>query len=119
MRAIDWHLPFMLMCEASDLALGAVLGQRVEGKLYVVSYARKTFNAEQRNYTTTEKELLAVVYALDEFRSYHIIQHSNIYSQNRIPRLGLLDGFHCYKSSTSRLEIRRAWRTLLSIISPD
>ena len=60
------------MCDASDLAVGAVLGQRVEGKSYVVYYASKTLNEAQRNYTTTEKELLAVVYALDKFRSYLI-----------------------------------------------
>ena len=57
------------MCDASDLAVRAVLKHRVEGKPYVVYYARKTLNEAQRNYTTTEKELLAVVYALDKFRS--------------------------------------------------
>ena len=60
------------MCNANDLAARAVLGQRVEGKPYVVYYASKTLNEAQRNYTTTEKELLAVVYALDKFRSYLI-----------------------------------------------
>ena len=58
------------MCDASDLAIGAVLGQREKGKPYVVYYARKTLNEAQRNYTTTEKELLAVVYALEKFRAY-------------------------------------------------
>ena len=58
------------MCDASDLAIGAVLEQRVEGKPYVVYYASKTLNEAQRNYTTTEKELLEVVYALDKFRAY-------------------------------------------------
>ena len=72
MRAPDWHLPFEVMCDASDLAFRVVLGQRIEGKPYVVYYARKTLNEAQRNYTTTEKELLAVVYALDKFRSYLI-----------------------------------------------
>ena len=72
MRAHDWYLPFEVMCDASDLAVGAVLGQRVEGKSYVVYYASKTLNEAQRNYTTTEKELLAVVYALDKFRTYLI-----------------------------------------------
>ena len=71
-RAPDWHLPFEVMCNVSDLAVGAVLGQRVEGKPYVVYYASKTLNEAQRNYTTSEKELLAVVYALDKFRSYLI-----------------------------------------------
>ena len=58
------------MCDASDLAIGAVLRQREGGKPYVVYYASKTLNKAQRNYTTTEKELLAVVYALDKFRAY-------------------------------------------------
>ena len=58
------------MCDASDLAIGAFLGQREDGKPYVVYYARKTLNEAQRNYTTIEKELLAVVYALDKFRAY-------------------------------------------------
>ena len=58
------------MCDASDLAIGAVIGQRDDGKPHVVYYASKTLNEAQRNYTTTEKELLAVVYALDKFRAY-------------------------------------------------
>ena len=72
MRAPDWHLRFEVMCDASDLAVRAVLGQRVEGNSYVVYYASKTLNEAQRNYTNTEKELLAAVYALDKFRSYLI-----------------------------------------------
>ncbi|KAL6345144.1 hypothetical protein AAG906_013628 [Vitis piasezkii] len=54
----------------SDFAIGAVLGQREDGKPYVIYYASKTLNEAQRNYTTTEKELLAVVFALDKFRAY-------------------------------------------------
>ena len=74
MRAPDWHLPFEVMYDASDIDVGVVLRQRVEGKPYVVYYASKTLNEAQRNYTTTEKELLAMVYALDKFRSYLIGQ---------------------------------------------
>ncbi|RVX18526.1 Retrovirus-related Pol polyprotein from transposon 17.6 [Vitis vinifera] len=48
----------------------AVLGQREDGKPYVIYYASKTLNEAQRNYTTIEKELLAVVFALDKFRAY-------------------------------------------------
>nr|CAN62255.1 hypothetical protein VITISV_015527 [Vitis vinifera] len=58
------------MCDASDFAIGAVLGQREDGKPYVIYYASKTLNEAQRNYTTTEKELLDVVFALDKFRAY-------------------------------------------------
>ena len=60
------------MCDASDLAVGAVLGQRAEGKPYMVYYASKTLNEAQRNYTTIEKELLEMVYALDKFSAYLI-----------------------------------------------
>ncbi|RVW80776.1 Retrovirus-related Pol polyprotein from transposon 17.6 [Vitis vinifera] len=59
-RAPNWQLPFEVMCDASDFAIGAVLGQREDGKPYVIYYASKTLNEAQRNYTTTEKELLAV-----------------------------------------------------------
>ncbi|RVW31950.1 Retrovirus-related Pol polyprotein from transposon 17.6 [Vitis vinifera] len=69
-RAPNWKLPFEVMCDASDLAMGAVLGKREDGKPYVIYYASKTLNEAQRNYTTTEKELLAVVFALDKFRAY-------------------------------------------------
>ena len=58
------------MCDVSDFAIGAVLGQKEDGKPYVIYYASKTLNEAQRNYTTTKKELLAVVFALDKFHAY-------------------------------------------------
>ncbi|KAI3453437.1 hypothetical protein Pfo_010100 [Paulownia fortunei] len=70
MQPPDWTLSFEIMCDASDYAVGAVLGQRKDKKLYVIYYASKTLNGAQLNYTTTEKELLAVVFALDKFRFY-------------------------------------------------
>ncbi|XP_059650629.1 uncharacterized protein LOC132296441, partial [Cornus florida] len=70
MKPPNWSLPFEIMCDASDYALGAVLGQRVDKLPHVIYYASKTLCDAQLNYTTTEKELLAVVYALDKFRSY-------------------------------------------------
>ena len=68
------------MCEASNFALGAVLGQRREGKPFVVYYASRTLNSAQMNYSTTEKELLAVVFALDKFRAYLIGSPSTIFT---------------------------------------
>ena len=68
----NWSLPFEIMCDASDYAIGAVLGQRVNKVPHVISYASKTLNDAQLNYTTTEKELLAVVFSLEKFRSYLI-----------------------------------------------
>ncbi|GKD11096.1 reverse transcriptase domain-containing protein, partial [Tanacetum coccineum] len=55
----DWNVPFELMCDASDFAVGAVLGQRIDGKFKPIYYANKTLNNAQEHYTTTEKELLA------------------------------------------------------------
>ena len=69
-RAPNWKLPFEVMCDANDFAIGAVIGQREGGKPYVVYYASKTLNEAQRNYTTTEMDLLVVVYALDKFKAY-------------------------------------------------
>ncbi|CAJ2653874.1 unnamed protein product [Trifolium pratense] len=68
----NWDLPFELMCDASDYAVGAVLGQRHEKFFHAIYYASKVLNENQINYTTTEKELLAIVFALEKFRSYLI-----------------------------------------------
>ena len=69
-RAPNWKLPFEVMCDARDLSIGAVLGQRDEGKPYVVHYVRKMLNEAQMNFTTTEKELVVVVYDFDKFHAY-------------------------------------------------
>ncbi|XP_068323129.1 uncharacterized protein, partial [Pyrus communis] len=78
----DWSLPFELMCDASDYALGAVLGQRRDKRPHVIYYASRTLNDAQLNYSTTEKELLAVVFALDKFRSYLIGTKVIVYSDH-------------------------------------
>jgi hypothetical protein len=82
MKPPDWSLPFEIMCDASDHAVGAVLAQR-KGKLHhVIYYANKTLTDAQVNYTTTEKELLAVIFALDKFRSYLLGSKVIIYSDH-------------------------------------
>jgi len=68
----NWSLHFEIMCDASDYVVGAVLEQKKDKKPYVIYYASKTLNSAQMNYTTTEKELLAAVFASEKFRSYLI-----------------------------------------------
>ncbi|RVW68153.1 Retrovirus-related Pol polyprotein from transposon 17.6 [Vitis vinifera] len=63
-RAPNWKLPFEVMCDSSDLAMGAVLGQREDGKPYVIYYASRTLNEAQKNYTTTEKEFVGSSFCL-------------------------------------------------------
>ena len=69
-QAPNWDHPFEVMCDASDYAVGAVLGQKIDGKRYVIFYVSKTLNQAQRNYDTTEKEMLVVVYSFEKFRQY-------------------------------------------------
>jgi hypothetical protein len=62
----DLRKPFQVICDASDFGVGAVLLQ--EGR--VIAYYSKKLNSAERNYSATERELLAVVYALTEWRCY-------------------------------------------------
>ncbi|GKA80519.1 reverse transcriptase domain-containing protein [Tanacetum coccineum] len=78
--APDWDLPFELMCDASDFAIGAVLGQRKNKHFQPIHYASKTMTEAQAHYTTTEKELLAVVYAFEKFQSYLVLSKSIVYT---------------------------------------
>ncbi|GJZ57192.1 reverse transcriptase domain-containing protein [Tanacetum coccineum] len=80
--APDCDLPFELMCDASDFAIGAVLGQRHEKHFRPIHYASKTMNEAESHYTTTEKEMLAVVYAFEKFRSYLILNKSIVYTDH-------------------------------------
>ncbi|GKB52829.1 DNA-directed DNA polymerase, partial [Tanacetum coccineum] len=78
----DWSQLFELMCEASDFAFGAVLGQR-EGKHFLpIHYASKTLNNVQQNYTVTKKELLAIVFAFDKFQSYLVLSKTIVFTDH-------------------------------------
>ncbi|GJX83810.1 reverse transcriptase domain-containing protein [Tanacetum coccineum] len=78
----DWNLPFELMCDASDFAIGAVLGQRKMKHFQPIHYASKTMTEAQIHYTTTEKEMLAVVYAFEKFRPYLVLSKSIVYTDH-------------------------------------
>nr|GEX85923.1 reverse transcriptase domain-containing protein [Tanacetum cinerariifolium] len=80
--ALDWDMPFELMCDASDFAIGAVLGQCRDKHFWPIHYASKTMTEAESKYTTTEKEMLVVVYAFEKFRSYLILNKSIVYTDH-------------------------------------
>ena len=115
----DWNLPFEIMCDASDYVVGAVLGQRVDKKLNIIHYASKTLDSAQRNYATTEKEILAVL-ACDKFRSYIVDSKVTVHTDHasikylwkrKMLNLDLFDGFSCYKNSIYMSLIEKELRT--------
>nr|GEW36710.1 reverse transcriptase domain-containing protein [Tanacetum cinerariifolium] len=75
-------LPFELMCDASDFAIDAVLGQRHEKHFKPIHYDSKTMNDAKTNYTTIEKEMLAVVYVFEKFRSCLIMNKSKVHTNH-------------------------------------
>jgi hypothetical protein len=83
-RPPSWGTPFEIMCDASDYAVGAVLGQGIDKLPHVINYASRTLNDAQLNYSTIENELLAVVFALDKFRSYLLGSKVIIYSDHAV-----------------------------------
>ena len=70
------------MCDANDYAMGAVLGQRTEKIFKAIYYANKTFNEAQENYSTTKKEMLAMVFACEKFRPYRLGSHVIIHTDH-------------------------------------
>ena len=66
----DWKLPFHISFDASNIAIGAVLGQEEDRKPYAIYYISKNLTPAELNYTVTEKEFLATIYAINKFRHY-------------------------------------------------
>ena len=75
----DWNNELEIMCDASDFVMGAVLGQRIEKMFKAIYYANKIFNEAQENYSTTEKEMLAMVFACEKFKPYILGSCYNIH----------------------------------------
>ena len=70
MATPDWSRNFEIMCETSDYAMGIILGQRTEKIFKAIYYANKTFNEAQENYSTTKKEMLAMVFSCEKINPY-------------------------------------------------
>ena len=79
MATPDWSKDFEIMCDASDYAMGVVLGQRIEEIFILIYYANKNFNEAQENYSTIEKEIVEMVFACEKFRQYIMGSHVIIY----------------------------------------
>nr|GFB16547.1 reverse transcriptase domain-containing protein [Tanacetum cinerariifolium] len=92
--APNWDQPFELMCDASDYAIGAVLGQRIEKHFRPIHYASKTINQAETNYTTTEKEMLAVefdfnvidTHGAENYAADHLSRLENPYENTFDPK---------------------------------
>jgi len=78
----DFSMPFEIMYNASDFAIGDVLGQRMNKMPHVIYYASITLTDTQKNYSTTEKELLAAVFALDIFCCYLLCSKVIVFTDN-------------------------------------
>ena len=70
------------MCDASDYAVGAVLGQTKDKKHHAIAYASKTLTGPQLNYATNEKELMVVVFTIDKLRSYLVGSKVIVYTDH-------------------------------------
>nr|GEX38855.1 DNA-directed DNA polymerase [Tanacetum cinerariifolium] len=117
----DWNLPFELMCDASDFAIGAVLGQRKMKHFQPIHYASKTMTEAQIHYTTTEKEMLVVIYAFEKFRPYIVLSKSIVYTDhslsntfltNKMQSRGCSGGFSFCKNLTSLFLIKKGSENL-------
>lgn len=66
----NFRLPFQLTCDASDIGISAILSQNIDNREVVISYASRTLNNAERNYSTTERECLAVIWGVEHYRHY-------------------------------------------------
>ncbi|GJT79609.1 reverse transcriptase domain-containing protein [Tanacetum coccineum] len=78
----DWSLPFEIMCDTSDYVVRVVLGQIIDKYFQPIHYASKMMNEAQENYTTTEKELLDVVFAFDKFHQYLVLSKTIVFTDH-------------------------------------
>jgi len=66
----DYQIPFAIACDASDVAIGAVLTQEKQGEEHPICYFSQKLSASERKYSVTERECLAVIRAIEKFRGY-------------------------------------------------
>ncbi|GJT10042.1 reverse transcriptase domain-containing protein [Tanacetum coccineum] len=103
--SLNWNLPLELMCDASDFAVGEILGQKDGKNFHPIYFTSKTLNVAQQNYIITEKELMAVVFAFDKFRSYLVLSKTIVHTDHSALR-------HLFKKQDAKPRLIR-WILLL------
>ena len=78
------------MCDASDFIIGDVLEQHIDNKQYVIYYSSRTLNDVQLNYTTIQKEFIAIVFALKKFRPYLLESKTTVFTDHSTLRYLML-----------------------------
>nr|GEW15644.1 reverse transcriptase domain-containing protein [Tanacetum cinerariifolium] len=101
----NWNLPFELMCDASDFSFRAVLGQKDGKNFHPIYFTSKTLDPAQQKYTVTEKELMAIVFAFENFRSYLILSKTIVHTDHSALR-------HLFKKQDAKPRLIR-WILLL------
>ena len=96
----DWEKEFHVHVDASSIALGALLAQEGEGYIdHAITFSSQKLSTTKRNYTTTEREGLAMVYALQKYRHYLLGEHFKMYidhsSLNYLVNKPILGGRIC------------------------
>ena len=84
----DFTKPFVLYTDASQVALGSVLTQQVDGLERVVAYASHALSAAERRWSTYDRELWSIVWSVRNFRHYLGLRHFTIVTDHK-PLLGL------------------------------
>jgi len=70
LRGPNWSLPFYLSTDASDTSIGASLGKNEDALAYAIYFVNKNLTPAELNYIVTEKEMLAIIHAVNKFRHY-------------------------------------------------
>ncbi|GJW34694.1 reverse transcriptase domain-containing protein [Tanacetum coccineum] len=103
--SLNWNIPFELMCDASKLVVGAVLGQKDGKHVHPIYFSSKTLNVPQQKYTVTKKQLMAVVFAFDKFQPYLILSKMIVYTDHSALR-------HLFKKQDAKPRLIH-WNMLL------
>lgn len=94
----NFNLPFSVHCDASSYGLGGMLTQNIDGHDHPIAFVSRSLNKNERNYSATEREALAVIYALEKFEPYLGTRHFTVITDH-----ASLKWFENLKNPTGRL----------------